>query len=76
MSLFSLGRSVLAAIVLLLAAGPASAQTPPQTAPAAPPRPIVVDQTNLPLPGVRIDVYRGDQMIQSTVTTAGDGTFD
>jgi hypothetical protein len=36
---------------------------------------VVVDQTGLPLPGVRIDVYRGAQIIQ-TVTTAADGTFD
>ena len=36
---------------------------------------VVLDQTNLPLPGVRIEVYRGDQVIQSTVT-GGDGTFE
>jgi len=38
-------------------------------------RAVVLDQTNLPLPGVRIDVRRGDQVIQSTVT-GGDGTFE
>jgi hypothetical protein len=38
-------------------------------------KPVVLDQTNLPLPGVRIDVRRGDQVIQSTVTS-GDGTFE
>ena len=41
---------------------------------AQPPRPLVVDQTGLPLPGVRIDVYRGSQVIQ-TLTTEADGTF-
>ena len=35
---------------------------------------MVVDQTGLPLPGVRIDVYRGGQIIQS-ITTEADGTF-
>src|SRR4051812_2917240 len=43
--------------------------------PQSHPRGVVLDQTNLPLPGVRVDVYRGDQVIQSTVT-AGDGTFE
>ena len=38
-------------------------------------RGVILDQTNLPLPGVRIDVYRGDQVIQNTVT-GGDGTFE
>jgi hypothetical protein len=38
-------------------------------------RGVVLDQTNLPLPGVRVDVYRGDQVIQNTVT-GGDGTFE
>src|SRR4051812_46576934 len=38
-------------------------------------RPVVLDQTNLPLPGVRVDVYRGDRVVQSTVT-AGDGTYE
>ena len=54
--------------VVLLAAAPslASAQAP---------RAVVVDQTALPLPGVRIDVYRGEQVIQNTVT-GGDGTFE
>jgi hypothetical protein len=36
---------------------------------------VIVDQTNLPLPGVRIEVYRGDRVIQSTVT-GGDGHFE
>ena len=35
---------------------------------------MVVDQTGLPLPGVRIDVYRGADVIE-TVTTNADGTF-
>jgi hypothetical protein len=52
---------------VLLTAAPVLAQTPN--------KPVVLDQTNLPLPGVRIEVYRGDQMIQSTVT-AGDGSFE
>jgi len=38
-------------------------------------RGVILDQTNLPLPGVRIEVYRGDQVIQSTVT-GGDGSFE
>ena len=42
---------------------------------AQPGRAVVLDQTNLPLPGVRVDVYRSGQVIQSTVT-AGDGTFE
>ena len=42
---------------------------------AQPVRALVLDQTNLPLPGVRVDVYRGAQVIQSTLT-AGDGTFE
>ena len=54
-------------LVLLAAAGsPAGAQGK---------RAVVLDQTNLPLPGVRVDVFRGDTVIQSTVTT-GDGTFE
>ena len=53
-------------VVLCAAASLAAAQ---------PRRPVVLDQTNLPLPGVHVDVYRGDQVIQSTVT-AGDGTFE
>jgi hypothetical protein len=51
--------------VLLLAATLAYAQ---------PARSVVVDQTGLPLPGVRIDVYRGDDIVQS-LTTEGDGGF-
>ena len=57
-------------LFVLLVAAPVLAQ--PQT---RPPRAVILDQTNLPLPGVRVDVYRGDQVIQST-TTAGDGTFE
>src|SRR5471030_1643240 len=51
--------------VLLLAASLAFAQ---------PARAVVVDQTGLPLPGVRIEVYRGDDIVQS-LTTEGDGGF-
>jgi hypothetical protein len=58
-------RIAIAAMAMLLAAAPVRAQ---------PARPVVVDQTGLPLPGVRIDVYRGSQIIES-VTTEGDGTF-
>jgi hypothetical protein len=47
----------------------------PALARAQPKRAVVLDQTTLPLPGVRVDVYRGDQVIQSTVTGA-DGTFE
>jgi hypothetical protein len=49
--------------------------TVPSPAGAQSRRPVVLDQTNLPLPGVRIDVFRGDELIQST-TTEGDGTFE
>jgi hypothetical protein len=42
---------------------------------AQPRRAVVLDQTNLPLPGVRIDVYRDDKVIE-TLTTGGDGTFE
>ena len=41
---------------------------------AQPVRSVVVDQTGLPLPGVRIEVYRGDDIVQS-LTTEGDGGF-
>jgi hypothetical protein len=58
-------RVAIAAIATLLLAALVHAQ---------PPRPVVVDQTGLPLPGVRIDVYRGSQIIQ-TLTTEADGTF-
>jgi hypothetical protein len=58
----------IATLLVLLTAGSASAQPRAQRA-------VVLDQTNLPLPGVRVDVYRGDQVIQST-TSAGDGTFE
>ena len=51
--------------VLLLAAGLAYAQ---------PARSVVVDQTGLPLPGVRIEVFRGEDILQS-LTTEGDGGF-
>jgi hypothetical protein len=47
----------------------------PTLARAQSPRAVVVDQTGLPLPGVRIDVHRGDQLTQSVVTE-GDGTFE
>ena len=57
----------IATLFVLLAAAPAFSQ--------APPRPVVLDQTGLPLPGVRVEVYRGDQVIETTVT-GGDGTFD
>ena len=68
MHLFRPGRVAVVACVLLFAAALAAAQ------PAPSPRSIVVDQTGLPLPGVRIDVYRGQQIIE-TLTTGGDGTF-
>ncbi len=54
------------ALFALLGAAPALAQ---------PRRAVVLDQTNLPLPGVRVEVHRGDQLIQTTVTAA-DGTFE
>jgi hypothetical protein len=38
-------------------------------------RGVVVDQTNLPLPGVRIEVARDNRVIEVIVTGA-DGTFD
>jgi hypothetical protein len=38
-------------------------------------RGVILDQTNLPLPGVRIEVSRGAQVVQSTVT-GGDGSFE
>ena len=47
----------------------------PALAHAQPRRAVVLDQTNLPVPGVRIDVYRGDQIIETTMT-GGDGTFE
>ena len=55
-------------LIVLLAARPVFAQPQPTRA-------VVLDQTNLPLPGVRVDVYRGERVIQSTVT-GGDGTFE
>jgi hypothetical protein len=51
---------------MMAAAALASAQTK---------KALVLDQTNLPVPGVRIDVYRGDQVIQTEIT-GGDGTFE
>ncbi len=57
-------------LALLLLASPVLAQAPPR-----PQRAVILDQTSLPLPGVRVDVYRGDQVVQSTVT-GGDGTFE
>jgi hypothetical protein len=38
-------------------------------------RGVVVDQTNLPLPGVRIEVHRGDRVVQ-VMLTESDGTFE
>lgn len=60
------GRSALAFV--LLVAAPTLGHTQAKRA-------IVLDQTNLALPGVRIDVRRGDQLIESTLT-GGDGTFE
>jgi len=37
-------------------------------------RGVVVDQTGLPLPGVRVEVYRGSDSTQN-LTTEADGTF-
>ena len=37
-------------------------------------RGVVVDQTGLPLPGVRVDVYHGSNILQN-VTTEADGGF-
>lgn len=62
----SAGRVAALACALLLCPALLHAQTPHS---------VVVDQTGLPLPGVRIDVYRGAKIIES-VTTAADGTFD
>jgi hypothetical protein len=38
-------------------------------------RGVVVDQTNLPLPGVRIELLRGDRVVR-VITTDPDGTFE
>ena len=57
-------------LLVLLIAASGLAQTQ-----ARQPLPVILDQTNLPLPGVRVDVYRGDQVVQSMVT-GSDGTFD
>ena len=62
----SAGRVAVAACAMLLASSLLH---------ALPTRSVVVDQTGLPLPGVRIDVHRGAQIIQ-TLTTAADGTFE
>ncbi len=35
---------------------------------------VVVDQTGLPLPGVRLEIHRGDRVVD-TVTSGADGTF-
>jgi hypothetical protein len=70
MSLFRPGRIAVVACAVLCAAARTVAQSPH----APPPRAVVLDQTGLPLPGVRIDVYRGEQIVE-TVTTDGDGTF-
>ena len=58
----------LATLVLLLVTAPALVNAQPKRA-------VVLDQTNLPLPGVRVDIYRGDQLVE-TLTTAGDGSFE
>ena len=60
--------AALACAVLLAPAGARAQQ-------ASPPPAVVVDQTGLPLPGVRIEVHRGDDLLQSLVTGA-DGTFE
>src|SRR3954464_1575176 len=61
------GVGVLALFVTLMALPPgARAQNV---------RAVILDQTNLPLPGVRVDVYRGEKVVESTVT-GGDGTFE
>ncbi len=61
------GGRIALAFVLLVAT--------PNLCGAQPQRAIVLDQTNLALPGVRIDVYRGNQVVESIVT-GGDGTFE
>src|SRR5476649_1059651 len=65
MSWGSAGRVAVGVCAILLASAFLSAQTIHS---------VVVDQTGLPLPGVRIDVYRGDDIVQS-MTTEGDGGF-
>jgi hypothetical protein len=47
----------------------------PVLASAQPLTGVVVDQTGLPLPGVRIELERDGQVVQ-TLTTQGDGTFE
>src|SRR3954466_9672571 len=61
------GAGVLALFVTLMAL--------PPVARAQNVRAVILDQTNLPLPGVRVDVYRGETIVE-TVTTGADGTFD
>src|SRR4051812_18499504 len=61
------GAGVLALFVTLMALPPAAR--------AQNVRAVVLDQTNLPLPGVRVEVYRGDTVVD-TVITGADGTFD
>jgi hypothetical protein len=55
--------------------GSSSRQRGARAQQASPPPAVVVDQTGLPLPGVRIEVHRGDDLLQSLVTGA-DGTFE
>ena len=57
----------LAVIALLASVMPAVA--------AQPQRHTVVDQTGLPLPGVRIDVRRNDQIVENVISK-DDGTFE
>jgi len=38
-------------------------------------RGVVVDQTNLPLPGVRIEVFRDDRVVD-VIVTGSDGSFE
>jgi hypothetical protein len=52
-------------VFLLLGSAIVSAQTT---------RGVVVDQTNLPLPGVRIELFRADK-VADVIITEGDGTF-
>ena len=52
-------------LATLLISSPAAAQTTTG---------VVVDQTDLPLPGVRIDLERGGQIV-ATVTTSAEGSF-
>ena len=58
----------LVATLLLLLLGPALVC-------AQDARGVVVDQTNLPLPGVRIEIFRDDRVVDVIVTDS-DGTFE